>query len=138
MNILKNFRRGASAARTTVVRGAAGAAATVLFAGVAHAAGTDTGVEAGFFQLGSDLTTVLNGAGGFLAIIASVLIAVMVLAVTGRWTYAIGAVGTAVVLGYGVTTLSSFAGVTADVDMVALEQPVDVAPEQPLANRTAF
>lgn len=114
MNILKNYRRGALAAL-----------ATVMFAGVAQAAGTDVGVEAGFFELGTDLTTILNGAGGFVILIASIIIGGLVLAFTGRWNWVIASAGTALFLGYGVTTLTSFAGVTADVDMVVISQTVD-------------
>ena len=116
MNILKNYRRGAAAA-----------IATIVLAGTAHAAGSDVGVEAGFFELGTDLTTILNGAGGFVILIASILIGGLVLAFTGRWNWVIASAGTALFLGYGVTTLTSFAGVTADVDMVFLEAPVELA-----------
>ena len=116
MNILKNYRRGAAAAL-----------ATVVLAGTAQAAGTDVGVEAGFFELGTDLTTILNGAGGFVILIASVLIGAGAVAFTGRWSLAIASAGVALILGYGVTTLTNFAGVTADVDMVAIEAPVEIA-----------
>jgi len=113
MNKLKNFRRGAAAA-----------IATAVFSGAAHAAGTGTGVETGFFELGTDLTTVLEGAGGFVILITSILIGGLVLAFTGRWNWVIASAGTALFLCYGVTTLTNFAGVTADVDMVVLEEPL--------------
>lgn len=113
MQKLKNYSRGAAAV-----------VATIVLAGAAQAAGTNAGVEAGFFELGTDLTTILEGSGGFLILIASVLIAAGAVAFTGRWTLAIAAFGVALILGYGVNTLSGFAGVTAGVDMVALEVPV--------------
>ncbi|OUS06290.1 hypothetical protein A9Q96_09955 [Rhodobacterales bacterium 52_120_T64] len=97
-----------------------GLAAAIMLgsAGGALAAGTGTGVEAGFFALATDLQTILSGAGGFVVLILSIIIGAITLAVTGRWTMVMVAFGTAVFLGYGVTTLTSLGGVTATADML--------------------
>ncbi|QEP30483.1 hypothetical protein C6Y53_19670 (plasmid) [Pukyongiella litopenaei] len=90
----------------------------------ASAAGTNAGIEAGFYALGQDLDTLLAGAGGYVIMIISVIIAGIVLAFTGRWTYVGIAFGVAVFLGYGVTTLTSFGGVTASTDLLLGQTPV--------------
>jgi len=100
----------------TKILGAAAALSTV--AGASFAAGTATGVEAGFFQLGQDLNTILNGAGGFVLLIASILIGGAAWVFTGRAMAAAASVGVALFLGYGVTILSSLSGTTATIDMV--------------------
>ncbi|MEM9128303.1 MAG: hypothetical protein AAGA97_01100 [Pseudomonadota bacterium] len=106
-----------------------GAVAALASAGAAMAAGTSTGVEAGFFALGTDLNTVLSGAGGYLILILSVIVGAVTIMATGRWGAAITAFGVAVFLGYGLQTLSSFGAVTATVDMlepVAIVAQADV------------
>lgn len=102
------------------IRQTLGLSAAIGFgsASAALAAGTGTGVEAGFFALGSDLQTILSGAGGFVILILSIIIGGVTLAVTGRWTMVMVAFGTAVFLGYGVTTLTSLGGVTATAEML--------------------
>ena len=99
------------------------AGAALSAPGVAMAAGTATGVEAGFFALGTDLDTILNGAGGFVLLIASVIIGGAIYAFTGRAAAAVGALGVAIFLGYGVTILSSLSGTTATIDLVAAHSP---------------
>lgn len=98
-----------------------------LLPSVALAAGT-TAVEAGFADLGDDLETLLNGAGGFVILIISVIIAGVTVAFTGRWGTAAVAFGVAVFLGYGVDMLSGFAGVSASTDMVELSVLQDDGP----------
>ncbi|WP_261399188.1 hypothetical protein [Leisingera daeponensis] len=103
-------------------------AAAVAVAGTsAMAAGSDTGVEAGFYALGQDLNTILDGAGGYVILILSVIIGGATLAVTGRWGHVFIAIGVAVFLGYGVQTATSLGGVTASTDLLelpAVEAPV--------------
>lgn len=98
---------------------AAVSAGAALIAGGAFAAGTATGVEAGFHSIHSDLSTILSGAGGYMVMIISVIIGGVALAITGRWTLVMSAAGLALVLGYGVQTISSLGGVTADVSMLS-------------------
>jgi len=105
--------------------------ATVFAATAANAAsGTaPTGVNAGFFSLQTDLTSILQGDGGAAIIVAGVLIGAAMLAFSARWTYIVSVMGVAVVLGYGFPVISSMAGVTADIDMIsaeALVAPQDV------------
>ena len=92
--------------------------ALVLMGSTAMAAGTDVGVEAGFYALGQDLQTILGGAGGYVIMILSVILGAIVLAVTGRWAQVGIAVGVAVFLGYGVQTLTSLGAVTASTDLL--------------------
>ena len=105
-----------------------GAAIMLGSASAALAAGTGTGIEAGFFALATDLQTILSGAGGFVVLILSIIIGAITLAVTGRWTFVMVAFGTAVFLGYGVTTLTSLGGVTATADMLTAMVPVSPSP----------
>lgn len=84
----------------------------------AYAAGTDA-VEAGFTEITATLETLLNGAGGYLVLIISIIVAAVTLMATGRWTYVITAVAVSLFLGYGVNIVSSIGGVTATIDMVA-------------------
>ena len=99
--------------------GLGAAAVGLVIPGGAVAAGSNTGVEAGFFALGTDLNTILNGAGGYVLLIAAVIIGVAVYAFTGRASAAAGSLGVAIFLGYGVTILSSLSGTTATIDMVS-------------------
>lgn len=105
----------------TIRRLAASGLAVVLPAAAAYAAGGGTGVEAGFSGIHTTLNTLLTGAGGYLILIISIIIAAVTLMATGRWTYVITAVAVSMFLGYGVNIVTSIGGVTASVDMVSLE-----------------
>lgn len=102
----------------TAAKRAALTFAVMAMGSAAMAAGSDTGVEAGFHALGTDLNTILGGAGGYVIMILSVIIGAVVLAVTGRWAQVGIAVGVSVFLGYGVQTLTSLGGVTASTDLL--------------------
>lgn len=107
-----------------------GGFALLATSSVALAAGTNTGVEAGFFALGTDLNTILSGAGGFVLLLISVIIGGATWAFTGRASAAAGAVGVALFLGYGIQILSSLSGTTATIDMVQMAHtaPAQIAP----------
>ncbi|MEY3109547.1 MAG: hypothetical protein RL079_232 [Verrucomicrobiota bacterium] len=105
--------------------GVAGVAALVLLLpAAAMAAGTTTGVQAGFSQITTTLTTLMKGAGGYLILIVSVIVAAVTLMATGRWTYVITAVAVSLFLGYGLSIISSIGGVTATIDMIVATEPV--------------
>ncbi len=92
----------------------------------AMAAGSDVGIEAGFYALGQDLTTIVGGAGGYVIMILSVILGAIALAITGRWAQIGTAIGVAVLLGYGIQALTSLGGVTASTDLLelsAVEEP---------------
>ncbi|WP_226554724.1 hypothetical protein [Celeribacter naphthalenivorans] len=95
-----------------------GAVISLLAPAAAMAAGADTGVEAGFSEITTTLTTLLTGAGGYLVLIISIIVAAVTLMATGRWTYVITAVAVSLFLGYGLNIVSSVGGVTATTDMV--------------------
>jgi len=118
MHFSKNLKRGAKVALAT--------AALAMSATGAMAAGTDTGVEAGFFAIAADISTILSGAGGYLLMIMAVVIGGITLAVSGRWTHVAVAFGVSIFLGYGVDTLASLGGVTASTDLLA-QSTVDIA-----------
>ncbi|MFC3058417.1 hypothetical protein [Paenirhodobacter populi] len=88
-----------------------------LLPAAAMAAGAGTGVEAGFAGITTTLTTLLSGAGGYLILIISIIVAAITLMATGRWTYVITAVAVSLFLGYGVSIVSSIGGVTATIEM---------------------
>jgi len=92
----------------------------LLAPGIAFAAGTDTGVEAGLYQLGQDLGTILSGAGGYVILILSIIIGGITLMATGNWAKVAVSVGVAVFLGYGTQTLTSLGAVTAETDMLVV------------------
>lgn len=94
------------------------AVSAALLPAAAMAAGSSTGVEAGFSGITTTLTTLLTGAGGYLVLIVSIIIAAVTLMATGRWTYVITAIAVSLFLGYGVSIVSSIGGVTATIDMV--------------------
>ena len=96
----------------------AAVAAAALMPAAAFAAGAATGVEAGFGDITTTLTTLITGAGGYLVLIVSIIIAAVTLMATGRWTYVITAVAVSLFLGYGVSIVSSIGGVTVTIDMV--------------------
>lgn len=119
MHIFKNFLKTTGLAAAASVVGSA-----------AMAAGSDTGIEAGLYTFGQDLNTILSGAGGFVVLILGVIVGVATLFITGRWTGMIAAAGGSAVLGYAVTSLSSFGGVTASTDLLAYSAPVEIVAEQ--------
>lgn len=106
----------------------AAVAAAALMPAAAFAAGAATGVEAGFGDITTTLTTLMNGAGGYLILIISIVVAAVTLMATGRWTYVITAVAVSMFLGYGIDIVSSMGGVTATIDMVQ-DVATDAIPE---------
>ena len=79
MHFSNNLKRGAKVALAT--------AELAMRATGAMAAGTDTGVESGFFAIAADISTILSGAGGYLLMIMAVVIGGITLAVSGRWRH---------------------------------------------------
>lgn len=110
----------------TVVGGAAHAAAT----------GAGVGIEAGFAEIGNDLDTLLGGAGGFLVIVVSIIFAAVMLAIGRGWGFAVTAFAVALFLGYGVNALQGISGVTASVEMLALD--TSEAPTSPSERNLAL
>ena len=95
----------------------------------AMAAGSGTGIEAGFTDVGTDLNTLLGGAGGFIIIVVSIMLGALMLAIGRGWTYAATAFGCAMFLGYGVTAFQGIAGVSATTDILLMSEaavPADV------------
>lgn len=107
--MFNKLMRGVGAVALTVVGSSAHAAAT----------GAGTGIEAGFAEIGNDLDILLGGAGGFLVVVVSIIIAVTLLATGKGWGAVITSFAVAMILGYGVTALQGISGVTADVEMLA-------------------
>jgi predicted transporter len=97
----------------------AATAALALLPSAVFAAGAATGVEAGFADITTTLSTLINGAGGYLILIISIVVAAVTLMATGRWTYVITAVAVSMFLGYGVDIVASMGGVTATIDMIS-------------------
>lgn len=95
--------------------------ALTLLGGAAMAAGTGTGIEAGFTEVGDDLQTLLGGAGGFLIVIISIGLAAVMLAIGRGFGQAVIAFAVALFLGYGVTALQGISGVTGTTDMLSFE-----------------
>lgn len=89
--------------------------------GAAIAAGTGTGIEAGFTEVGDDLKTLLGGAGGFLIVIISIGLAAVMLAIGRGFGQAVIAFAVALFLGYGVTALQGISGVTGTTDLLITE-----------------
>lgn len=104
--------------KTLALRTGALLAGCVAPGTAAFAAGT-TAIEAGFADVGTDLQTLLTGAGGFIIVIISVAIAAVMLAVGRGWGQAVVAFGVAIFLGYGVTALTGIAGVSASAQMLS-------------------
>jgi len=116
--------------RSTVTTG-------VLFlsAGAALAAGAGEGIEAGFTEVGNDLNTLLTGAGGFIIVVISIMLAAVMLAIGRGWVYAATAFGCAMFLGYGVAAFQGISGVTATTDiLLQAEAPAstDIFTEEPI------
>jgi type IV secretory pathway VirB2 component (pilin) len=97
-------------------------ALAILVPATAFAAGTGSGVEAGFADITNTMTTLLTGAGGYLVLIISIIVAAVTLMATGRWTYVITAVAVSLFLGYGLNIVSSIGGVSATIDMVSVSE----------------
>lgn len=95
--------------------------------GAAMAAGSGTGIESGFTEVGNDLQTLLGGAGGFLIVIISIALAALFLAIGRGWGQAVIAFAVALFLGYGVTALQGISGVTATTDLLAVETLMEPA-----------
>lgn len=114
--------------RKTLNVAAVAAGAVLTFATAALAAGSGTGIESGFTEVGTDLDTLLNGAGGFLIVIVSVAVGAVMLAVGRGWGPAITAFAVSLFIGYGVSALTGIAGVTGGVDLMASELVLDATP----------
>jgi hypothetical protein len=95
----------------------------------AMAAGSGTGIESGFTEIGNDLDMLLGGAGGFLIIVISVALAAVMLAIGRGWGQAVIAFAVALFMGYGVTALKGISGVTATADLIAVELVLEVVPQ---------
>lgn len=95
----------------------------LLSAGAAMAAGDGTGIEAGFTEVGTDLNTLLGGAGGFIVVVLSIFLGVIMLATGRGWTMAATSVAAAFILGYGVTAVQGIAGVSATTDALLASGP---------------
>jgi hypothetical protein len=85
------------------------------------AAGTGTGIESGFTEVGDDLQTLLGGAGGFLIVIISIGLAAVMLAIGRGFGQAVIAFAVALFLGYGVSALQGISGVTGTTDLLITE-----------------
>lgn len=123
---LNKFGPGGRPVLKTCLKVAAPAVALSAMAGAASAAGADTGVQQGFYQLGQDLQTILTGAGGFVIMIVSVIVGGVMLAVTQQAAPAIMALVVALFLGYGVQTVTNLGGVTASVDTLSAADLADL------------
>ncbi|WP_158972241.1 hypothetical protein [Chachezhania sediminis] len=120
---LKQLMTGRQPVLRSCAQAAASGAVLLATAGAAAAAGTNTGVQQGFYDLGQDLNTILFGAGGFVIMIVSIIVGGVMLAVTQRVGPAIMALGTALFLGYGVQTVTNLGGVTASTALLAAADP---------------
>lgn len=108
-HMFKTLLRGFSAVSLMVVAGAAQAAST----------GPGTGIESGFAEAGADMLSLLNGAGGFLIVVVSIIIAAAMVAFGKGYGAAVAAFVVAMIMGYGVQGLQGIAGVTAGVELLA-------------------
>ena len=113
---------------STLLKLTAGAGLAMVGTG-AMAAGSGTGIESGFTEIGNDLDTLLGGAGGFLIIVISVALAAVMLAVGRGWGQAVIAFAVALFMGYGVTALKGISGVTATTDLIAAELVLEDLPQ---------
>ena len=101
-----------------------------VIGGTAMAAGAGTGIESGFTDVGTDLNTLLGGAGGFIIVIISIAMAVLMLAIGRGWGSAVTAFAVAMFLGYGVTALQGISGVSATTDLLMAELVVEAPSAQ--------
>lgn len=99
------------------------AAAAMLVTSAAHAAGDGTGIQAGLTEMGTDLNTLLTGAGGFVVIIISLGFAAVMVAMGRGFGAVAAAFGVALIFGYGVTAFQGISGVTATAEMLSLHVP---------------
>ena len=109
----------ADGSKLVKIGGALLVGALLMAPAAAMAAGATTGVQAGFSQIGTTLTTLISGAGGYLILIISVIVAAITLMASGRWTYVITALAVSLFLGYGLNIVASMGGVTATTDMLS-------------------
>ena len=116
---------------TKLIRGLLAAGLSSI-ACMASAAGSGTGIEAGFTEVGTDLQTLLGGAGGFLIVIISIALAAVMLAVGRGWGQGIIAFAVSVFLGYGVTALQGISGVTATTDILLSQDALVISPDTAL------
>ena len=93
--------------------------AAFVTAGPVFAAGDGLGIQAGFTEVGTDLQTLMGGAGGFLIVIISIALAAIMLAIGRGWGQAVTAFAVALFLGYGVNALQGISGVSATADLLA-------------------
>jgi len=96
------------------------AAAATAMPVIAYASGSNTGVEEGFAGITDTMETLISGAGGYLILIISIIVAAVTLMATGRWTYVITAVAVSLFLGYGLNIVTSIGGVTAQITALDL------------------
>jgi len=98
--------------------------------GAAMAAGAGTGIESGFSTVGTDLNTLLGGAGGFIIVIISIALGVLMLAIGRGWGAAVSSFAVAMFLGYGVSALTGISGVSASTELLTaelvMETPADM------------
>ena len=99
--------------RNLISAGFAGAVLAVS-AGAAIAAGDGTGIEAGFTETANALTTLFAGAGGYIIMIVSLFVGVVMLAMGKGFTPLAVALGAGFVLAYGVPALTGISGVSAE------------------------
>lgn len=109
----------AEASKAMKIAGALLAGVALMAPAGAFAAGANAGVQAGFSEIGTTLTTLMAGAGGYLILIISVILAGVTLMATGRWTYVVSALAVSLFLGYGLNIIASMGGVTATTDMLS-------------------
>jgi len=89
--------------------------------GAAMAAGAGTGIESGFSTVGTDLNTLLGGAGGFIIVIISIALGVLMLAIGRGWGAAVSSFAVAMFLGYGVSALTGISGVSASTYLLSAD-----------------
>ncbi|MCF6276003.1 MAG: hypothetical protein L3J05_09600 [Robiginitomaculum sp.] len=92
-----------------------------VIGGSAMAAGAGTGIESGFSTVGTDLNTLLNGAGGYIIVIISVALGVLMLGIGRGWGAAVSSFAVAMFLGYGVSALTGISGVSASTDLLSAD-----------------
>ncbi|WP_171182247.1 hypothetical protein [Ruegeria sp. HKCCD8929] len=90
----------------------------LLAAGSAVALGSNTGVNAGFHEIATNIQAVIDGAGGFAVLLFSIAIAAIAVAFRGSIIQVGFAFFAALLLGYGVNTFASFAGISATTEFL--------------------
>ncbi|MBL1437793.1 MAG: hypothetical protein COB08_016510 [Rhodobacteraceae bacterium] len=89
--------------------------------GAAMAAGSGTGIESGFTEIGTDLNTLLGGAGGFIIVLISLGMGALMIGIGRGWGAAVGAFAVAMFLGYGVSALTGISGVSASTELLTAQ-----------------